>query len=199
MLTRAVAMIAVSLLSICAHADDIKGAREHFRNGSKAYELGQFDQAISEYQNAYQIRDDPAILYNIAQAHRLAGHAEKALFFYRSYLHRLPDASNNEEVERRINDLVRAVETQKAPPTTAIEAADVAPKIVAPVAEPAAVVLTSPLPRRSTPVYKRWQLWTGISVGVVVIAGAVTLGVLLAPSPQFNPTIHDIGPMSLRF
>src|SRR6266542_6683647 len=48
-------------------------ARRHFREGSKAYSLGDFARAIREYRAAFEAKADPAFLYNIAQSYRLAG------------------------------------------------------------------------------------------------------------------------------
>jgi tetratricopeptide (TPR) repeat protein len=96
-----------------AVADERTSAREHYLNGKKAFELGQFEEAISEYAAAYRLKDDPALLYNLGQAHRLAGHAAEALHFYKVYLNRLPNAPNRDEVVTKIAELEKLVEQQK--------------------------------------------------------------------------------------
>lgn len=75
--------------------------------GSKAFDLGQYEEAIAT-RAAYKIKDDPALLYNLGQAHRLAGHHSEALHFYKTFLSRSPDAPNRDEVEKRIVDEGRA-------------------------------------------------------------------------------------------
>jgi tetratricopeptide (TPR) repeat protein len=119
---RVLAFVAFAMATMVApaRADDKAKAREHFSKGSKAFDLGAYDEAIAEYSACYRIIDDPAILYNIAQSHRLAGHSAEALRFYRLYLIKLPAAPNRDEVESKIAELQKAVEqlkkTQNMPP-----------------------------------------------------------------------------------
>lgn len=96
-----------------ARADDREVARQHFVQGSKDFDLGLYDDAIKEYMAAYQAKDDPALLYNIAQAHRLAGHSAEALRFYRMYLVKVPDAPNADEVHAKIAELEKLIAQQK--------------------------------------------------------------------------------------
>jgi tetratricopeptide (TPR) repeat protein len=113
--------------------EDVSAAREHFLKGTKAFDLGLYEDAIKEYMSAYQIKDDPAFLYNIAQAHRLAGHDAEALRFYRIYLTRAPNAPNRAHVETRIAEL-QAKPPAPAPPhhppaaTTTVAVAKEAPR-----------------------------------------------------------------------
>src|SRR5262245_48238214 len=90
-----------------ARADDRREAMEHATKGRRAFDLGAYDEAISEFATAYRLKDDPALLYNLAQAHRLAGHTSDALRFYRVYLTRFPDAPNRSDVEAKIASLQR--------------------------------------------------------------------------------------------
>src|SRR5262245_12068524 len=96
-----------------AHADDRALAREHYQRGTKAFDLGFYEQAIREYTAAYQAVDDPAILYNLGQANRLAGHHQDAARFYRIYLTKVPRAGNREDVEHKIAELDKTVEQQE--------------------------------------------------------------------------------------
>ena len=78
-------LLGLALLVLCAgtaRAEDAATtkAREHYTRGSKLFALGKFDDAIREYEAAYELRDDPVFLYNIAQAHRLNRNSERALF-----------------------------------------------------------------------------------------------------------------------
>ena len=97
-----------------SYADSVNDAREHYKQGRIAFDLGHYEDAIIEYEQAYKLKDDPAILFNIAQAHRLAGHLVEALQFYRSFLRRQPDAFNREEVEGKIAEMQRRIATQHA-------------------------------------------------------------------------------------
>src|SRR5690348_4770271 len=90
----------LALVVLCAglgHAfadDDVGAARDHYRRATRAYELGLYDEAIREYTLAYKAKDDPAILYDMAQAHKLANHPVEALRLYQMYLIKVPNAAN---------------------------------------------------------------------------------------------------------
>jgi tetratricopeptide (TPR) repeat protein len=119
-----VAMAALLTLSAgVARGDDQGAARDHYVKGTRAYELGIYDEAIAEYMAAYKAKDDPALLFNLGQAHRLAGHAAEALRFYKTYLAKLPEADNRADVEAKIRELKELIEKQKPlqaePPTVA--------------------------------------------------------------------------------
>ena len=116
--SRSVSIAALVLgLSLAARsayaAPNFAAAREHYQKGTKAFELGIYQEAIDEYVAAYKIIDDPAILYNLAQSHRLAGHIPEALRFYRQYLVKNPRAENRTECESRIAELGKTIEQQK--------------------------------------------------------------------------------------
>src|SRR5262245_24916190 len=96
-----------------AHADDAGRMREHYLKGTKAFDLGFYDDAIAEYLLAYQAKDSPALLFNLGQANRLSGHLAEALRFYRVYLTKMPRAANRAEVELKIAELQGALDQQK--------------------------------------------------------------------------------------
>ncbi|MFH0902950.1 MAG: MYXO-CTERM sorting domain-containing protein, partial [Pseudomonadota bacterium] len=95
-------------------------AREHYQAGITKYDLGQFDEAIGEFQKAFEISNAPGLLFNIAQAYRLKKDYGRARFFYQSYLRRQPDAANRQDVEARIKEideiLATGDRTSSAPP-----------------------------------------------------------------------------------
>jgi tetratricopeptide (TPR) repeat protein len=117
------ALILVLATTRFAQADNTAEARARFEAGSAAYALGQYATAAQEYEKAFQLKPDPALLYNAAQAHRVAGNKQRALLLYQNYLRVYgKQVSNREEVERHIASLKRAidveVQAQTSPPTT---------------------------------------------------------------------------------
>jgi tetratricopeptide (TPR) repeat protein len=175
-------------------------ARRHYEEGTKAFALGEFNRAVGEYRAAYNAKPDPAFLYNIAQAYRLAGDLQQALFFYRSFLSQLPASPNRDEVERRIEDLSEQLQRQKvlstSPPNNPVAPAQLGGK---PGESPTLTLsqgptATSPVQaeRKRTPAYKKWWVWT--IVGVAVAGAAVGVGVGLsqsggAPSTHFGTSM----------
>jgi tetratricopeptide (TPR) repeat protein len=105
----ALVVLVVLAAPLAGRADDPREAIEHAVKGGRAYDLGAYDEAIQEFASAYRLRDDPALLYNLAQAHRLAGHSAEALRFYRVYLIRMPNAPNRSDVEGKIVALQRVI------------------------------------------------------------------------------------------
>ena len=101
-----------------AKPDSKVAAKEHYVRGTSYYDLGKYDEAIKEFEAAYQLKNDPAFLYNLAQSYRLAGNAERALHFYRTYLRYMPKAPNRAENEDRIAALERQMATESKATTT---------------------------------------------------------------------------------
>jgi hypothetical protein len=91
-------------------------ARKHYEEGTKAFNLGEFARAITEFRAAYNAKPDPLLLYNIAQSYRLAGDAVQAAFFYKSFLRNMPNAPNRKEVEGRIKVLEKQIGEQRKDP-----------------------------------------------------------------------------------
>jgi tetratricopeptide (TPR) repeat protein len=172
-------LVALLALHSVAFADELTSAREHYRKATKAFELGLFDEAIREYTEAYRIKDDPAILYNLGQAHRLAQHPAEALHFYKMYLSKQPDAPNRAEVESKIDTLQKLVEQQQ-------KAQNLSPNLPRPMETaappPAARVEGAPPPKRREPLPPgRLKEISGIVVGAVgvgLLGAGIAFGVL---------------------
>jgi tetratricopeptide (TPR) repeat protein len=184
---RSIGIFVLALMTLSTSAfgndvDDRRLAREHFEKGTRLYEIGHLDEAIKEYEAAYQIKNDPALLYNLAQAHRLAGHLPQALFNYRSYLHRVPEASNRAEVEGRIAELERRIEQSqteaKPEPTEPIPSPPTKPpEPQEPAVQPsaaAAVVSSPPVPPRNPRRSLKIAGLTLLGVGALGLVGGVT-------------------------
>jgi tetratricopeptide (TPR) repeat protein len=67
-------------------AEKIAEAQEHFRQGTTAYALGKYAEAATEWERAYELKPDAALLFNAAQVHRLGGNHKRALLLYQNYL-----------------------------------------------------------------------------------------------------------------
>ena len=85
------------------------GAKEHYRLGTAAYNLGKYAEAAQEYELSYRATLDPALLFNVAQAYRLAGDRKKALTAYKSYLRSAPDGEKRELAEAKVHEIEAAL------------------------------------------------------------------------------------------
>lgn len=189
MTTRAITL----LLTIClaclaaarpAYAEDpaTRMAKRHYDRGQKLFALQKFDQALEQFQQAFDAKPIPDFLFNIGQCHRNLGDYEAAIFSFKRYLKLAPDAPNREQVE----ELIGQLEEKQA-------AADAQKRGLGPRREG-----QSDRPRRArdrdrdrdgdddgdrdraqgSPFYKKWWFWTS----VVVVGAAGGVGVYAATS-----------------
>src|SRR4051812_20784404 len=110
---KVVVFLAAALACAPSLADEGPSAREHFRRGTNAFNLGHYLEAVKEYEAAYQVKEDPALLYNIGQAYRLAGEPRAAVRVYKSFVHQVPGAPQRAEVERRIEELQQTIDREE--------------------------------------------------------------------------------------
>lgn len=102
------ALIAVSELTSAtawAQGDARVKAREAYLNGRKLYDEGEYLKAIAEFKTADKLAPSGVNDYNIGLSHEKLGNRAEAVMFYRSYLTRVPDASNRASVEASIAKL----------------------------------------------------------------------------------------------
>lgn len=160
-----------------AHADNdatLRVAKKAFERGEKLFALGKFDEALAQYQRAYDAKPLPGLLFNIGQCHRNLGDYEAAIFSFKKYLKAAPEADNREQVEEYIDDLEAEQEkanAQRFGLTDRDRRRDEAPP-----------------PPAARPIYTRWWFWTG----VVVVGAAGGAGIYAATRPEGAPAT-DLG------
>jgi tetratricopeptide (TPR) repeat protein len=180
MLRLSYVVVCVSLLLAgTVRADEAANqARIHYQNGNKAFAVGDFAAAADEYELAYKGRPDAALLFNAAQARRLAGDNQKALTLYRNYVGFYPKSKNVADVKDQIVKLQEAIaaaeKAKTAAPTNTVE---MSKQEQHPQPEPQKEVQKEP--EKPVPVYKKWWLWTAVAGGVVIIALAIALPLAL--------------------
>ena len=173
----------------------------HVRKATAAYNLGKYADAAKEYEAAYEQTLDPNLLFNIAQAYRLAGDREKAITAYRSFVRSAPQSEQRRLAESKMRELegqrpAAPLATGSAPvaePAPSAPAPTPAPLPMAPVTPPsqdtpvlgsaapatplaAAELVTAPNPQPAR-FYERWPFWTAVGA---VVAGGVVLGIVLS-------------------
>ena len=132
----------------------MRAAKRHFERGEKLFALGKFDEALDEYQKAFDAKPLPGFLFNIGQCYRNLGDYDQAIFSFKKYLKDEPDAPNKDAVDKLIDDLEEKKERGDGQK------------------------LVDHPPRKKhhqeeedRPFYKQWWFWTG--VGVATVAGSV--------------------------
>jgi tetratricopeptide (TPR) repeat protein len=182
---------ATLLLLASATAVAADDAKAHYQKATAHFAVGEYHDAAIEYEEAFKLKQDPAILFNAAQSFRLAGDNQQALLLYNNIIKLYPSTQYAKDSKERIEKLSQTATAPAAPtpaPVTPIPSP--APSVVAPpvAVEPAATtpgasatIVSSAPPTGSEahPIYTRWWFWTAVGVvaaGAVITAIAVSSG-----------------------
>jgi tetratricopeptide (TPR) repeat protein len=92
-------------------------ARQHYEKAVTHFNLGEFADAAAEFREVYKVAPQPVLLYDAAQAYRLANDRAQALVLYQSFLHLAPTTTHKAEVTARIQELQASVTTPATPST----------------------------------------------------------------------------------
>jgi tetratricopeptide (TPR) repeat protein len=118
------AVLVATMAPLPAHAGNVEEARAFVEKATAAYALNHYTVAGENFEKAFELKPDPALLYNAAQSYRLGGNKERALQLYESYL-RVYGPKNKDkrpEIEGRIKQLREAIDHDRAvatsPPVT---------------------------------------------------------------------------------
>jgi tetratricopeptide (TPR) repeat protein len=175
-----------------AHAADKEAARRAYAEGSQYYDIGEYEAALQRFKTAYLAYADPAFLFNIGQCERQLGHKAEASKAFHAYLRNAAGAPDRALVEQMLAQLESSPapappHANPAPPETGRGEgahADAARGEVARAADrpdaARADLVASPPSRR--PLVKRPWFWITVGSAAVVAAGAIALGVTLAPA-----------------
>lgn len=153
-----------------AHAEDsgTRAAKRHFDKGEKLFALGKFEEALEQYQKAYDAKPIPDLLFNIGQCHRNLGDYEAAIFSFKKYLRLEPDASNKDEVLELIDELEEKQQKGESRRLRLDRKRATDP---------------DPEETEGTPAYKKWWFWT--TLAVVGVGGGI--GIYLATRDSGPP------------
>jgi tetratricopeptide (TPR) repeat protein len=154
-------------------------ARVLFDYAQREYDLGNFNDALSGYSEAYRLVPEPALLFNIGQCHRQLGQYERAAFFYRRYLALDPESPD----APLVNQLIQQMEAKQAE-------LDQKTKQTTPLNVPLTPETRTAERKPSGPAFLRspW-FWAGVGI---VAAGATTSVVLLTRSNEPRPNLGTV-------
>lgn len=85
-------------------------AKQYVDAGLAAQNSGDYDTAITFYQKAYQLVPHPVLIFNIAQAHRLAHREDQAVSLYKRYLTEDPSGPQAQTAR----DILAEIDARKA-------------------------------------------------------------------------------------
>jgi tetratricopeptide (TPR) repeat protein len=144
-------------------------ARELAEKGRAYHDAGEYMKAVAAFKEAYVLAPSPGLLFNIAQAYRLAGDCDDAAWMYRRFLDSNPGEASRTLAEQHLASVEKCGHgglLVVSPPV--IDA-----KVAASQQQPA-IVAVDTAPHESHA--KRAALWVGVGGGLA-LAGAVFFAV----------------------
>jgi tetratricopeptide (TPR) repeat protein len=102
---RTVAFLLVLVFARHAIADDASDAERLYNEGQAAYDGKRYDAAIAAWDKSYALSKLPALVFNLAQAHRLAGHCTQAVEHYQRFITLDPQAEDKPAAEQFVREL----------------------------------------------------------------------------------------------
>ncbi len=142
-------------------------ARKLVDEGIAAQNAEDYGKAIALYLRAFSLDPHPLLLFNVAQAHRLAGCPQRAVPFYERYLTLDPEGAESAPARAALAEIQEAARPDG--PDCAKDSAEAAPPEVAP---PAAAPVTAddrPLPPSRPSRVPPVLFWVG---GGLALAGS---------------------------
>ena len=172
------ALLLVAALAIPARADNALSpdrvpnkARALAEKGKAAHQAGDYEVAVSSFKEAYVLAPSPGLLFNIAQAYRLAGNCDEASWMYRRFLDTGPIGVHRRLAEQHLSAVEKCSEgaLKVTAPTP--------PRLDARVPEPKLSARAKAMPsddRGKT--YRRWGLYVGVG-GAAGLAAAAAFAI----------------------
>jgi tetratricopeptide (TPR) repeat protein len=110
------AFVLIVCVAWSARGDSTQSARVHYQEGTKRYNLAEYEKALEEFKAAYLAKPDPAFLFNIAQCHRQLNDYEAAAKSYRAFLRESADLplAAREQVQKLAADMEQAAREARA-------------------------------------------------------------------------------------
>jgi len=143
-----------SHLVLAKGSGESDAARVARAKGTVALNLGQYEEAVEQFSQAYALTQDPILLFNLGQAFRLAGKPDKAVASYSSFLRAAgPGTKYRTQFERAAAEIETITPTLVCPPRERVgtgKQPDDPENAPAPAAKPA----PAPPPVEPTPVEK---------------------------------------------
>lgn len=163
--------------------DDDLTCKKLAAQGITSFGVGRYEEAEEHFAQAYALRADPALLYNLGRTVHKAGRPREAVRYYQQFLE--SGAAGDAEQRRKAQQYLSQAQKESASPL-------VTPPLPlsGPTPTPSGSAIQSPPsaePPRA-PLYRKPWLWA--IVGVVVAGAAVGLGVgLAARRPDLSDTL----------
>ena len=142
-------------------------ARQLAEKGRAAHNAGDYNGAVAAFKEAYVLAPSPGLLFNIAQAYRLAGNCDESAWMYRRFLDTSPLGNHRSLAETHLEAVERCGSGGLR--TTVPDPKSVA--ITVPEVDTSLTTSFGPDPRGSK--YKKIGLGTAIGGGALLAGAAI--------------------------
>ena len=103
---------------VAAQETDSERGRVHFESGRSYFDEGNYEAAAPEFQRAYELSHEPAILYNLSLVHERLGNLQLAHDELKAFLDADPAAANRPALEAKLRNFeARIARVSGASPT----------------------------------------------------------------------------------
>ena len=186
-----------------AAAPDPKTPKEFINRATQRFASGDYAGAIDDYRAAYQLRQLPTLIFNIAQAHRKAGQWQEALSNYERFLKEDSKSALVPEAEAHAAAMRAKIEAEKSSlereaaarlAQQRVEEAEALAKAREEERKKAEAALLLATTTKKEPVYKRPWFWLVVG-GVAAAAVGVGVGVGL----YLREPSSDLGTRPVEF
>ena len=110
-----VAMLLALVRAAGAAEEKKTEARRLYDEATAAFGVGNYAEAAEKYEGSFKLHPDAALLYNAAQAYRMAGNQPRALQLYRNFVRLYGDNPRTEDARNHVAALEKAIATAASP------------------------------------------------------------------------------------
>ena len=195
----AVLLVTVPAVAAAQTEPEKELAQKRYKVGEQLYDIGQYEKALVEFEEAYRLYPLPAMLYNIARSHEVLGNLDKAISNYKLFLEKLPDSPHSPTVKGRVKSLEARLARRKKAEQDKAAAAKETPKPLPPakpeVKEEKPAPVVAPVVEPATNDTERTWRWTagltGIGVGGAALVTGIAFGALAAGKSSDYEDLRD--------
>ena len=182
---------------------DPKTPKEFIGRATQRFSAGDYAGAIDDYRAAYQLRQLPTLIFNIAQAHRKAGQFQEALTSYEQFLKDDPKSTLAPEAEAHAAAMRAKIEAEKSSlereaaarlAQQRVDEAEALAKAREEERKKAEAALLLATTAKQVPIYKRPWFWI-----VIGGAAAAAIGVGVGVGLYLREPSSDLGVRPVEF
>lgn len=180
-----------------------KTAKEFIGRATQRFSAGEYAAAIDDYRAAYQLRQLPTLIFNIAQAHRKASQWQEALANYERFIKEDSKSSLVPEAEAHAAAMRAKIEAEKSSlereaaarlAQQRVEEAEALAKAREEERKKAEAALLLATTAKKEPIYKRPWFWI-----VIGGAAAAAIGVGIGVGLYLREPSSDLGVRPVEF